>query len=86
MRELWEDSFFLIGGFLLRECYGLLGDAFVCVALDSIGSCFWRWKMDSEYVGANGVWGWMMMFVMGGVTIGCLVILGVGVVPRFSVS
>jgi hypothetical protein len=29
-----EDSFFLTGGFLLRECYGLLGDAFVCVALD----------------------------------------------------
>lgn len=34
VRELWGDSFFLIGGFLLRECYGLLGDAFVCVALD----------------------------------------------------
>jgi hypothetical protein len=35
--------------------------------------------MESEYVGADGVWGWMMM-------IGWLVILGVGVVPRFSVS
>ena len=41
----------------MRECYGLLDDAFVCVALDSIGPCFWRLKMDSEYVGASGVWG-----------------------------
>lgn len=48
---------------LLRECYGLLDDAFVCVAIDSISPCFWRWKMDSEYVGASGVLGWTMMIV-----------------------
>jgi len=45
--ELWGDSFFLIGGFSCRECYGLLGDCFcLCSPRLALASGVGRWNLN----------------------------------------